>query len=239
MNPKILYQDSDVLVLDKPAGVLTHEDGKGKNPSLSEWLALKFPEMKDVGDPIELSDGRSVPRSGVVHRLDKETSGVVVVARNQTAFDFLKKQFTDRTVVKKYLAFVWGKMKEERGMIDKPIGLSGRDFRRRSASRGAKGELREAVTVYRTLKSADGFSLVEVTPKTGRTHQIRVHFESIGRPVVGDKLYAAKKPPALGFKRLALHATSLSFELPSGKRLTVEAPLPADFEKAGELLANV
>ncbi|MEK9177651.1 MAG: RluA family pseudouridine synthase, partial [Patescibacteria group bacterium] len=142
-----------------------------------------------------------------------------------------------RTIKKKYLAFVWGEMKEEFGTINRPIGRSSSDFRKKSAQRGARGELRVAETYWTKIASAsismtEKFSLIEAEPKTGRTHQIRVHFAAIQHPVVGDKLYAPKRPTALGFNRTALHSRSIEFDNCEGKRIEIEAPLPEDFKEA-------
>ena len=137
---------------------------------------------------------------------------------------------------KTYRAFVYGEMKSDSGVIDRPIARSKNDFRKWTAQRGTRGEMREAITKYELLKKKGGYSYVEAEPQTGRTHQIRVHFKAINHPVVGDKLYGKLKDEALGFDRLALHAKSIEFKLLSGKMQKVEAPLPPDFEKAIKLL---
>jgi 23S rRNA pseudouridine1911/1915/1917 synthase len=183
-------------------------------------------------------------RPGIVHRLDRETSGALLVAKTAAGHAHLKQQFQERTMVKKYLAFVWGEIPEEFGTITRPIGRSTSDFRKWSAQRGARGELREAETYWTRLATKtiieggkkEKFSLVEVEPKTGRTHQIRVHMVAVHQPVVGDILYAAKRPMALGFERTALHARSIEFTNVAGKRIKVAAPLPEDFERACKLL---
>ncbi|MFA6273514.1 MAG: RluA family pseudouridine synthase [Candidatus Paceibacterota bacterium] len=222
MKIEILYEDKDVLVVNKPTGLMVHPDGKSKGPFLTDWLLKKFPELKDVGES----------RPGIVHRLDVGTSGVLVIAKNQPTYLWLKKQFQNRKISKVYNAFVWGEMKDDRGMIDKPIGRSKNDFRQRSAERGKKGKIRDAITHFVVKKKSGGFSFLEVRPKTGRTHQIRVHLKAVGYPVVGDSLYAPKRPLALGFNRLALHAFSIEFENPAGQTISVIAPLPEDFQSA-------
>jgi 23S rRNA pseudouridine1911/1915/1917 synthase len=179
----------------------------------------------------------SVPRYGVVHRIDRDTSGALLVAKNNEAFDHAKKQFLERDVSKTYLAFVYGSLKEDKGEINRPIGRSRSDFRKWSAERGARGELREAQTDFVVLKRGKEATFVEVHPKTGRTHQIRVHFKAVGNPVVADKLYAPKKKPILGFSRLALHAGEIAFKNLRGEEITIKAPLPADFSHALEKLA--
>lgn len=232
MEPEILYEDADCAVLNKPAGLVVHADGRTSEPTLSDWVITRYPEAEGVGEPIKLSDGRIVPKHGIVHRLDRETSGAVIVARNANAFTNIKEQFQNRTIKKTYRTFVYGELKHEDGIIDRPIGRSTGDFRRWTASGGARGTVREAVTAYRVLLRGGGFSYVEALPKTGRTHQIRVHMKALGYPVVADTLYAGGRPNTLGFTRTALHALAIEFKTPSGKAVRVEAPLPDDFLQA-------
>lgn len=232
MELDILLENEDLVVINKPAGLVVHSDGKTKEDTLVLQLLKKYPLIRDVGEPWKNPNGVEIPRPGIVHRLDRETSGVLVVAKTQAAFSFLKEQFQQRKVKKVYLAFVYGVLKKGEGIIDFPIGKSKKDFRLRSAQRGARGELREAITTYRVLEHGPEVSYVEVCPQTGRTHQLRVHFKAVHHPIVCDKLYAPKRPCLLGFKRLALHAHALSFATPSGERVTVEAALPQDFERA-------
>jgi|SRR3989339_88678 len=243
-SPKILYEDEDILVVNKPAGIMVHGDGRTKNKTISDWILKTRPEMKEVGEPARFhgkdGDVKIITRPGIVHRLDKDTTGVLIIAKNTYAYRFLKKQFRERSIKKTYIAIVHGSVKEERGVIDRPIGRSATDFRKRSASRGAKGDLRQAITTYRTVKrfeekTKDGikkYSLLELFPKTGRTHQIRVHLKAIGHPIVSDNLYAGKLGGGLSLDRPALHAKSVSFSNLSGKSVTVEAPMPSDFETA-------
>jgi 23S rRNA pseudouridine1911/1915/1917 synthase len=230
-NIKIIYENEEVIVINKPAGLVVHSDGKTNKPTLTDWIIENYPEIKDVGEPA-IYNGKKIARPGTVHRLDRETSGVIVLAKTQESFLNLKKQFQERTTEKIYNAFVYGAIKKEKGIIDRPIGKSRSDFRKWSAQRGARGEMREAVTEYKVLNKNKDFSCLEVSPKTGRTHQIRVHFKAINHPVVCDKLYAPKRECGLGFGRLALHARSLSFKLQSGETITVEAEFPQDFENA-------
>ncbi len=232
MNIPILYEDEDCLAINKPAGLVVHADGKSDQRTLTDWILEKYPETKDVGESITLSNGKVLSRPGIVHRLDRETSGTMIIAKNQKAHQALKAQFQDRTISKIYNAFVWGEMKDDDGIINRPIGRSKKDFRLWSAQRGARGEMREAETWYTVKKRGHGFSFVEVEPKTGRTHQIRVHFKAINYPIVADSLYASGRPPALGFTRLALHSARLCFIDLKGKRHIVEAPLPEDFKRA-------
>ncbi|MDQ5893262.1 MAG: rRNA synthase, partial [Patescibacteria group bacterium] len=148
----------------------------------------------------------------------------------------LKDQFQERTLTKKYLTFVYGEIKDQFGIINRPIGRSPKDFRRWSATRGARGELRDAETWYTLLAYRAGYSFLEVEPKTGRTHQIRVHFKALNHPVVCDGLYASGMPNKIGFERNALHAYSIEFTTYDRKKVLVKAPVPADFLNAFEEL---
>ena len=256
MTPTILYEDKDVLAINKPAGLIVHSDGrstslttsKTKEKTLVDWLLKKYPKIKNVGEPWKTPDGKEILRSGIVHRLDRETSGVMLVAKNQKSFESLKKQFQNHKVMKIYHAFIYGEMparlngitrsggKNYTGTIDRPIGRSSKDFRLKSAQRGARGEMREAITDYKVINKNKEYSFVEVSPKTGRTHQIRVHFKAINYPLVSDSLYAPNRKNTLGFKRLALHSISVTFKDSNGKIKTVSAPYPTDFKKAMVLL---
>jgi 23S rRNA pseudouridine1911/1915/1917 synthase len=254
MEIKILYEDEYILALDKPIGLLVHGDGRSKGETLVDWINQNYPDLKEVGEEQTLQNGQKIKRPGIVHRLDKDTSGVIIVAKTKEAHQFLKKQFQNRKVEKIYNAVVWGNFKEKEGVINKPIGRSVGDFRRWSAEHGAKGELREAVTEYKVLlphpgpllaKEREGkqnFSYLELKPRTGRTHQIRVHLKAISHPVVCDKLYSSGKEcipeKCLGFDRLALHAISIKLELPNGVHIKIESSLPAEFEDALYLLKN-
>ena len=234
MDIAVIYEDDDVLVVDKPSGVMVHADGRSVEETVVDWLVARVPSARGVGESGTLPDGTEVDRSGVVHRLDRETSGVMVLAKHQTAFEHLKAQFHDRYAEKEYRAFVLGKVKEEYGTIDRPIGRSAKDFRLRSAQRGAKGTLREATTDWQRLAGNDEYTHLALFPKTGRTHQIRVHLKAINHPVVCDKLYAPEGSCALGFDRLALHAYRLTLTLLGGNKEAFEAPLPLEFTSAGE-----
>jgi len=258
--PEILFENKNLLVINKPAGLVVHSDGKTVEPNLCDWIIEKYPKIEKVGEPSKAPDGTLLYRPGIVHRLDRETSGVMIIAKTQPAFEYLKQQFQDRLVHKTYNTFVWGHVKTEKGTIDKPIGRSTSDFRKWSAGRFARGEMREAVTVYKTLgrykfdyldqakatgkgnktvddfKMAPLFSFVEAKPETGRTHQIRVHMHYLNHPIVGDFLYAPHHPQALGFGRTALHARAIEFTDLGGGLIKIEAPLPADFEKALKLV---
>lgn len=239
----ILYEDKDALVINKPAGLIVHPDGHTDEITLVDWILKKYPRMKKVGEPIILSDGTEIFRPGIVHRIDRDTSGALIIAKNQKAYEFLKGQFKARKVHKVYNAFIYGNLKDDRGMIDRPIGRSPNDFRKWSAQRGARGELRPATTYFRVLARKDGITFIEAIPKTGRTHQIRTHFKAINYPVVQDHLYATKnlleQENQAGFKRLALHAKEIEIKVSPEKIINVKAPYSRDFEKAvKEIIKN-
>lgn len=227
-STKIIYEDKDTLVLNKPSGLVVHSDGKTKEPSVTDWLILKYPNIQNVGET-QIIDDKEIHRPGIVHRIDRDTSGVLIVAKNQKAYTHLKQQFKGNKITKVYRAFLYGVPKDREGIITLAIGRSNKDFRLRSAEKSARGKLREALTKYEILEENGEFSYVEARPKTGRTHQLRVHFKALQHPIVCDPLYAPKRECALGLERLALHAYSLTLTLPSGATLCAEAPLPKDF----------
>ena len=228
MRIKILYEDSNILAIEKPSGISVHGDGRSKEKTITDWVIKNYPKMKNVGEPMG-----EILRPGIVHRLDRETSGVLLLAKNQKAFEFLKKQFIDREIKKIYHAIVSSSVKNDRGIINKPIGRSPRDFRRYLAGRGARGELREAITEYKVLKrfeiSKNKFTYLEIKPKTGRTHQIRVHMKFFNHPVVCDSLYNPDGICPKNISRMALHAKSIKFKNLSGKIIKVESKLPNFF----------
>ena len=243
-EPTILFEDDAVLVVNKPYGMLVHEDWQQADHTLVDWFLARCPEAKGVGEQTATPDGKPLERSGVVHRLDRETSGVMILAKTAEAHAHLKAQFHDRHAKKEYRAFVYGRMNERWGTIDRPIGRNTQNFRLRSAQRGAKGVLRSAVTDWECIGKGDyegePFSYLRLTPKTGRTHQLRVHLKAIDRPIVQDLLYSGKnreKSNNLGLNRLALHAHVLELTLPNGEHERFIAPVPHEFEVAAEKIA--
>ena len=236
MTVDILFETTDFLIINKPAGLRVHPDGKSDIPTLVDWVLEQYPDMKGVGEPM-IIDGKEIDRPGIVHRLDEETSGVLILAKTPEAFAYFKKQFMDRAIHKEYHAFVWGHFKETSGIIDVPIGRNKNDFRRWHAGRGVRGEVRDAVTKWEAVnqftdETGQLFSFMRLYPQTGRTHQLRVHMKYLQRPIVSDHLYAPTKPDALGFSRVALHARTIRFSDPSGGEVEVTAPYPLDFEGA-------
>jgi len=235
-NIVIAHEDDDLLIIDKPSGLITHQKNiNDTQPSVVSWVIENYPELKDVGD-FFIASGQKVPRTGIVHRLDKDTSGLLVIAKNNSAFAYLQKLFHDRKITKQYVALVHGIPAKNTGTINSSLGRIG--MKRTTQITGKKiVDKKEAETDYKVLKKfpaknevtpfEKGYSLVELTPKTGRTHQLRVHMKSIGHPIACDFVYGEKNlpcPPELG--RLFLHAQKISFISPSGQSIAVEADLP-------------
>jgi 23S rRNA pseudouridine1911/1915/1917 synthase len=235
---KIIFENKDFIAVDKPAGLAVHA-GVGTNDppassreasragkTLVDFLLEKFPEIALVGDAPEI-------RPGIVHRLDKDTSGVMIVARNQRTFEYLKDLFKNRQIEKKYLALVHGKMKEKEGQIEGEMGRSKKDFRKQALVRGKISVRKErySLTHFNVKEEFDNFSLLEVSPKTGRMHQIRVHLHSIGHPIVGDKKYMFKEYKNISAPRMFLHALSISFIGPDDKKYFFKSEVPKEFQE--------
>jgi 23S rRNA pseudouridine1911/1915/1917 synthase len=228
---EIIYRDEDVAVVNKPAGMIVHPGAGAPTGTLVAALLSRF------GGSAGLSSAGGPLRAGIVHRLDKGTSGALIVALNDAAHKNLVEQFSARLVQKTYVALLHGKIRGDSGVVEMPIA---RDLRRRSRMTARRREGRAARTDWRVLLRLDGFSLVEANLHTGRTHQLRVHFSALGCPVVGDTLYGAPRQervdstmlPELG--RNFLHAARVGFAQPrTGERIDVRAPLP--FELRGYL----
>ena len=220
----IVYEDDDLMVVDKPAGLTVHPaPGHPSHTLVNALLALR-PNLSGIG---------GTQRPGIVHRLDKDTSGLMLVAKHDAAHHSLAAQLQQRRVRKRYLALVWGCPRPETGTVDAPIARHPADRKRMAVVPGG----REAATHYAVLERFPEASLVEARPVTGRTHQIRVHLVSLGCPLVGDALYGPRKTALV--TRHFLHAASLAFRLPStGEPLEVSAPLPPDLQAALETLRN-
>ena len=213
----ILYEDDDLLVVDKPAGLTVHPAPGHPGHTLVNAILSHFPHLAEISDSL---------RPGIVHRLDKDTSGVMLVAKNRAAQLNLINQFKSRAIFKAYLVLVKGWLTPERGIIEAAIGRDHSNRKRMAVVTGG----REARTQYRVIKYIDDYTLLEVTPETGRTHQIRVHLSAIGYPVVGDTVYGVKSPH---LSRQFLHASRLGFKLPStGKYVEFTSELPPDLAQA-------
>ncbi len=237
MDLDIIHEDEQIVIINKPAGLITHPGAGVHSGTLANGLAARFEALPERGGAL---------RPGIVHRLDRHTSGIMVVAKTESAHADLARQFEQRQVAKTYRALVWG-VPDEVGEIDRPVA---RDPRNRVAFKVADGG-RPALTRYRVVENFEHFALLELKPRTGRTHQLRVHLTHLGHPVFGDSLYGgvrdaahttlAARPLAARLKkalqRQALHAQRLTFRHPgSGRKATYTAPLPADFDTALALL---
>jgi 23S rRNA pseudouridine1911/1915/1917 synthase len=219
----IVYEDADLLVIDKPAGMTVHPAPGHPSATLVNAILAHCDDLSGVG---------GVLRPGIVHRLDRDTSGVILVAKNDAAHNALARQLKARTVEKTYVALVEGTPKPAEGVIDAPIARDPRNRQRMAIVEGG----REAVTAYRVVERFRGYALVEARPKTGRTHQIRVHLAAIEHPIVGDRVYG-KASPLVG--RQFLHAARIAFEHPrTGERVTFEAPLAGDLQAALDALRD-
>ncbi len=242
----ILHEDDSIIIINKPAGLTVHPDGKTKFETLSEMLIDERPEMKTVGEPLTLDTGEIIIRPGIVHRLDRDTSGVMVIAKTDNAYKSLKNQFQEHSIKKHYKAIVVGTFRSPRGIIKEPIGRSNLDIRKWAAGVHARGEKRDAITRYMAAfsgKAVDAkgdtssVTVLDVYPETGRTHQIRVHLQYIQHPIIGDSLYASYVPEMLGMKRQALHAEDITIVHPeSCKSMRYAAPMPEDMQNAIKLI---
>ncbi|NTW89715.1 MAG: RluA family pseudouridine synthase [Candidatus Moranbacteria bacterium] len=219
----IIFEDDDLLILSKPFGVQMHPGGNDRTYTVANWIAATRPEMAMVGgDPI---------RPGIVHRLDRNTSGVVVLAKTDESCDVMREAFRERKTEKAYLALVVGHVPDEEGKIDYPLAQRTGTLQRQAVKdpQSFDGEMKEALTEYRLKHRYAEYDLLEIFPKTGRTHQIRIHLAAIGHPVLGDSLYGGRRMRREGMpRRQLLHASRIAFPFKDGIRV-YEAPLPADF----------
>jgi 23S rRNA pseudouridine1911/1915/1917 synthase len=226
---QVVYADGDVIVVDKPAGLVVHPGAGNERGTMVHGLLARYPELAEVGD---------VDRPGVVHRLDKGTSGLLVVARSQDAYDGLVAQLAGRSLERRYTALVWGTVDADAGLVDAPLARGERDPTRIAVTAAGK-EARTRYEVVRRLTSPAAepepapepapLTLLDCRLETGRTHQIRAHLAAIGHPVVGDDRYGGARPAVLALARPFLHARLLAFDHPrTGERMLFESPLPPD-----------
>lgn len=231
---KTLYDNHGLLIIDKPAGLSVHPGAGVKGDSLSDLLLLQFPEISGVGE---------AHRPGIVHRLDKDTSGVMLVAKTPEMYEYLKDAFAERKIKKEYIALVQGVPEKAHGFIDVAIGKSKADFRKYTTTDML--EPKPSLTEYRVLEvlsltshlsplasaQVDKTALISLNLHTGRTHQIRVHMKSIGHPLMGDSLYGGKKAKLLGLSRQFLHARRIEVQLPDGMWIEAESELSDDLRQ--------
>jgi len=245
---EIIYQDENIIAINKPAGLQVHPSTKKEQDTLVNGLIYKFLEIGTVGDEPQI-------RPGIVHRLDKDTSGIMLIARNQKTFEELKEKFKNHEIQKTYWALTHGKLENKKGIIDKPLARA-RNYKKQTiANAKTQTTIRSAITEYEVLEEMEKYSLVELKPKTGRTHQLRIHMSSLGHPIVGDEKYCLKNiksnrdikrpacnalPVRIATRSVAggrsnagrhlLHAKKINFSL-NGKNFEFEASLPDDFSK--------
>jgi len=224
---KVVYEDDNILVIDKPAGLLVHPTDKMESDTLVNGLLAYYPKLKNIGE--------DKMRPGIVHRLDKDVSGLMLACKTQKAFAYFKKQFQDRKIKKIYTALVHNPMERMEGTIDLPLERSKTEGKMLVKTRDQGGK--EAITKYAVIKNFQNFALLEVQIETGRTHQIRTHFNFLNHPVVGDKLYQQKKVKAnIELDRPFLHSSKLGFKNSDGKYLEFESKLPI---KLNKILKNI
>jgi len=250
--PSVIFEDADCLVVNKPAGLIVHGGPQITETTLADWLVKQYPSIKDVGeDPL---------RPGIVHRLDKEVSGLMVIAKNQASFQHLKSLFQEREIIKQYLALVHGAIETDQGEINFPIKRASTGHRmaalpanleklwdrprpknRDQGNLDAQLQARPASTEFKVLKKLVNYTFLEVKIKTGRTHQIRVHFFAYGHPLVGDDLYSTKRAKArnqkLNLGRIFLVSSRLSFKNQAGQKLDFSLDLPAELKNFLDKLA--
>ncbi|HJO33377.1 MAG TPA: RluA family pseudouridine synthase [Anaerolineales bacterium] len=221
----IVYEDDDLMVIDKPPGMVVHPAAGHRSGTLVNAVLAHAPGMAGVGGE---------RRPGIVHRLDKDTSGLIVVAKNDTTHRLLQAQFKQRTVEKRYLALVCGAPPSPTGRVEAAIGRDRKHRKRMAVFPSDSGKGRAATSTYRTMQSFRGYTLVEVRPLTGRTHQVRVHMAFLGCPLAGDALYGGRRSgrALAGLGRQFLHAAGLKLALPGGAVREFGSPLPADLERA-------
>jgi 23S rRNA pseudouridine1911/1915/1917 synthase len=216
---KTLYNNNGLLIIDKPAGLAVHKGAGIKGDSLADALLYQFKDIHLVGE-----EGRA----GIVHRLDKDTSGVMLIALTQDMYEFLKDAFAERKIKKEYIALVHGRLPQTHGTIDLPIGKSASDFRKYTT--GKMLTAKPSLTEYWVLEYLDDYTLIRVRLHTGRTHQIRVHFSSQGFPLAGDSLYGPKSPSPTGLARQFLHARRIEVQLPDKTWIEADSDLPANLK---------
>ena len=230
LTPKVIFKCDEYLVIEKPAGLLVHETKISREPTLVDWLTKKFPEIVKVADTESLRRGDHTFRPGIVHRLDREVAGVMIVARTQSAFDHLKQQFKDHKVTKEYVALVYGDISQDEGSINFEISRK-TDKGIMAAHPFNSGKGRPALTKFEVTQRFTNAALVKIKLETGRTNQIRVHFNALNHPLVGDKVYKQNKFSNSSIKsdNILLFARELKFVDPNGEEKTFSAEMPEYF----------
>lgn len=228
MTPNVIALNEWLMVIDKPAGLIVHSDGRTEEPTLADWIGTHFPKMQGVGGAWVSPQGESIPLNGLIHRLDRSTSGIILVAKTEEAFRYFKDEFKNRRVDKKYLALIGGVPATAEGKIVAEIMRSSIPPKHWYARACEITDPRAAITEWQVLDVRGDHVLVEAYPKTGRTHQIRVHFASVGHPLLGDALYGGNTDT---YKIPALHALSISLFLPNAEKVSFFAQPPEYFAR--------
>ncbi len=227
MIPKIIYENEHFLILDKPSGLVVHPFDFSQEETLLDFLRTHSPVIFSFENTKKLQDGREINLGGIVHKLDRETSGSMVVAKDKETFEILSSQFKNHEVEKEYVALVEGMVEKDSFVIDAPLGRNKKEYRQSVHPSNPRGQLREAITAVSVISRNEktNTTLVSLIPKTGRTHQLRVHMAHIRHPILGDKIYGNKETPST---RLMLHAKKLSFSI-NGEKYEFETELPQGF----------
>ncbi|MFA6608390.1 MAG: RluA family pseudouridine synthase [Candidatus Paceibacterota bacterium] len=226
MSIDIIYEDENILVINKSSGVVIHPFDYSNESTILDFLSEYCLEIFSFENNKVLQDDRIINLGGIVHKLDRDTSGILVVAKNEKTYHKLKEQFKNHTIKKTYVALVEGIIEKDSFTIDAPLGRSKKDYKQSTNPMNPRGELRDAVTDVEVITRGTNTTLVKLYPKTGRTHQLRAHMASIGHPIVGDKAYGSK----IDSSRIMLHAKEITFIL-NNKELTFEAETPKEFFK--------
>ncbi len=224
MNLPISFEDDNVVAFNKPAGLVVHPFDYSSEETLLDYLKEKYPQTFDISNEKKLQDGRIINLGGLVHKLDRDTSGIILVAKNQKTFDSLKSFFKERQIKKTYIALVEGIINDNEFVINAPLGREKKNYRQVANPTNLRGELREAITNVKVLGNKNGNTLVELNPITGRTHQLRAHMKYIKHPIIGDKIYGT----IIDNQRLMLHAQKIEFIL-NDKKYLIETEIPKEF----------
>lgn len=225
MNIQIIFEDKNIIILNKPSGLVVHPFDYSTESTLVDFLHEKYPDIFSFENNVTLQDKRIIALGGIVHKLDRDTSGVMVIAKTKNIFDELKIQFRGHVIKKIYITLVEGGVEKDSFIIDAPLGRSKKEYKQSTNPKNPRGELRSAITDVEVLKRYNNVTLVKLYPKTGRTHQLRAHMSSIGHPIIGDVLYGSK----INSSRIMLHAESLGFKL-EGKEYYFEVEIPEGFD---------
>jgi 23S rRNA pseudouridine1911/1915/1917 synthase len=231
-NIPIIFENNNFLVINKPSGLVVHPYDHSTEETLLDFLACYSPEVFLIANEKKLMDGRTINLGGLVHKLDRDTSGLMVIAKNKASYEALQKLFKSHDVTKVYEALVDGILVDSKLIIDAPLGRNKKDYKQTAHPKNLRGELRDALTEVHTISHNEVATLVELFPKTGRTHQLRAHMAYVGHPIVGDKAYGS----TLESDRILLHAKKLNFVL-LGESYSFESATPFTLETLQKVIA--